>query len=451
MRRASIGLLLASALFVSAPPAWATSRDREVILDGFGAGEVTLSWHGDPARGCADAGVCDISGSMVLRPEDISINGVVRPNGRFYPASASLFSLDPAVVRVQRRAPDGSPSLCLDLIDATDLALVPTELPGARYSFGISNFASFGDGFSAGRCAGPLPDQLKGVFPTGMLGAPSKRHRWRSFDMSGRQPVAAGPFSGELVSTVQAQLYPSADEESSSGDSGSGRHHPARTVRVAEVDFQYRLANIAGSLVTSFSGASEPFCRPFDACGLQGTASYAVATSGGSIELFAGRILRGHERATRRSILRDLRAGRLGVGGDGLPRDGAIARISASLHRTDGSTCTDSGETVALPPMLADGRKSLRIVLGAPELSAGDALRTNCPGPTERDVLGSRGSLAEGSVPSAALTAKELRVHMTPGGPFETQAYTGSRSGAIDLDLVRTRMRIRVSRMRLGE
>jgi hypothetical protein len=451
MRRASIGLLLAAALFVCAPPAWAKEKSRAAGLEGTPTGEITLTWHGDPARGCAAAGVCDISGSIVVHPDDITVQGVVRPNGRFYPSRAGLLSVNPSVVRVQRQTEGATRHLCTDLVDATELELTPGELPGGRYSFGISNAFSFSDGLSAGRCTGPLPSQLKGVFPTATLQAARKGARTRAFQMSGRQPIAAGPFSGELVSTVNARLY-RFSEESSSSDDGSERSHRRKphTVRILEVQMSYGLAKVAGSLTTSFSGAAEPFCRPFDACGDHGSGTYSVASAGGSVELYATRVLHGRERVSRRSALRDLRAGRLDIGGDVIPHDGAMARISASVQYADGSSCTDTGNSLPLASMIAGGgAKSVRFLLGPPHyFDGGDPLRTICPGPDQDDVLGDRHSLAEGRASAAALAGRSLRVRLVPAPTFKSDGYTGTRSGEIDLDLVTKRFDVHVHRIK---
>ena len=63
MRRVAIGLALSLALL---PPAFARA-DTSVSGPEFQAGlsgQITYSWHGDPALGCAAAGVCDVSGSL---------------------------------------------------------------------------------------------------------------------------------------------------------------------------------------------------------------------------------------------------------------------------------------------------------------------------------------------------------------------------------------------------
>src|SRR4051794_1815341 len=68
MRGIALGAMVgAAALFAVAP---AHAREVELSGDLFGSGGITISWHGDPARGCAAAGLCGYSGSVNVRPDD---------------------------------------------------------------------------------------------------------------------------------------------------------------------------------------------------------------------------------------------------------------------------------------------------------------------------------------------------------------------------------------------
>ena len=77
-----------------------TQSDRSVVIDG----SLTYAWHGDPARGCATARVCGISGTTIITPGDGS--GDVSLNGR-RPGELD-FSGGAATVRVQRVESDGN-------------------------------------------------------------------------------------------------------------------------------------------------------------------------------------------------------------------------------------------------------------------------------------------------------------------------------------------------------
>jgi hypothetical protein len=452
MRRARIALLASAALFAWAPTAWAKADTRDGELIGSGSGQVTLTWHGAPARGGAAAGVCDVSGSLTFQPDEIDINGAFRPDGRFYPADALFFSIDPAVVRVRRQPASGPASICLDLVDVDGLALAPTELPGGRYSFSVSTAGSFAQGFSAGRCMGPTAAELKAVFPSGVLGPPTRGHRSRSFDLTGSRDIAAGPFSGRLESTVTARLAPEL-ENGSDSEPDSLVRGGTRTIRIAAIEYEYRVAGISGSLTTTFAGTADPFCRPFDSCGAQGTGTYTPSNIGssGRAAIVGWRQVGLHERVTRRSEIRELHAGQLRVEGDLFGPEGALAKVAATVRHADGSTCTDPGETLPLGVFEIGGsRKSAHFVLDPPDYSSVDALRTWCQGPSESDVLGSNGSLAAGTVPVTSFGSRSLRVPIVPHGSFKTSGYSGNRTGELDLNLQLTRTRFLVRRFRVS-
>jgi hypothetical protein len=270
-------------------------------------------------------------------------------------------------------------------------------------------------------------------------------------DLSGRKPFAAGPFSGEVMSTVSARLWPLFEEDDSGSDSVPDHSNPhTRPIRLLTLEFDYGIKSMAGSLVTSFSGSAEPFCRPFDSCGVQGTSTYSTGTKGGTVEIGGWRVLGRHERPTRRSAMRELRRGLLGVDGDSMLAEGAQAKVASSVHYPDGTFCTDTGGSVDLATLTGThARKAARLVLGPPNFDRADSLRDDCQGPSEDDVFTSKTPLATGSVPVTALGAKSLQTKLVAAGSFRAGAYTGSRSGEIDLQLALKRVRFRVVRLRV--
>src|SRR4029079_10539248 len=66
MRGMAVGAMLAAAALGVAAPAMARPRSLSAPLTVTGG--VTVSWHGDRARGCAGAGLCDYRGSVAARP-----------------------------------------------------------------------------------------------------------------------------------------------------------------------------------------------------------------------------------------------------------------------------------------------------------------------------------------------------------------------------------------------
>jgi hypothetical protein len=87
MRRGAAGLAasLGLALALCAPAAGAGKHPpvgRSVQIPTRVAGAITFTWQGDPTRGCAAAGVCDVSGSLVYTPEEAIFVGTMLPGGK---------------------------------------------------------------------------------------------------------------------------------------------------------------------------------------------------------------------------------------------------------------------------------------------------------------------------------------------------------------------------------
>lgn len=438
MRGASIGLLLVTALLAWAPSAWA----RDVDASGETSGDITVSWHGDPTRGCAPAGVCDVSGSLTYRPASADVYGQVY-NGRFHPEELYLTADDPSSIRVHRQTPAGAEGICLDRQD-NDFNLELRRQSKDRYRLGLDRQGLASDGFSSGRCTGPVAQELASVFPSGTIDALALLHHSAVLDMRQREPFVAGPFVGELVSTVRSRLgRASTSSETVSGPFDSGRPHKTRELALSLV---YDVAQASGSLGTTFIGSGEPFCVPFDSCGVRGSTSYSLALpqGGTTLQVFASRILRGHERPTLRSALQDLRAGRLELQADFDEPDLALGHVTSSLTRLDGSTCAASGSQPTVEMKMQRGRAGAHFVLGPPDSRAVDTLRTDCPGPSESDVI-SESPVASGDVPLSKLAGETARIRLRTSSSFSSAAYQGTRSGEIDLQLARTSIRVGVS------
>ncbi|MGZ4201334.1 MAG: hypothetical protein ACXVRH_04660 [Thermoleophilaceae bacterium] len=154
---------------------------------------------------------------------------------------------------------------------------------------------------------------------------------------------------------------------------------------------------------------------------------------------------------TRNSALADLGAGRLDLYGEFETRPGGAAQLSSTVRYGDGSSCIDPHEPAAMAPLfMQSSGKTAHFEFDPYQESAGDNLRTYCQGPSEEDVVG-RSALASADVPPAQLVAPTLRVPISGGShSFQSGAYGGSRSGEIDIDFVRTALRVKVFRVRVG-
>jgi hypothetical protein len=454
---ASLGLALAVCCPASAGAAKHPAPERPIEIPTRVAGAITIAWHGDPARGCAAAGVCDVSGSVVYTPGEADVEATMLPGGRLVPDDVALLSLDTSgTVRVRRDPPGGAPSMCVDTVDAPFIFLTPTPLSGGRFRFDVSDAALASTDLSSGRCAGPVPSDLRDKLPSGVLDTKALSRGPTLLNLSARQPFASGPFSGEMVSTVGLRVGAGSHSAfsgfftSSEGDLVPHRAHHRRHVRVLEVGLEYRVAGLSGQLTTSFTGAAEPLCAGLDACGTSGTIAYSPAATSGRVVVGAERRLRAGERPTRRSALAELRAGRLVVFGDVELRQDTLAHVSSTVTRPGDTTCTDSVTTPFAPFSAFEAAHALQLRLGKPSEELGpDGLRTRCPGPGESDTL-ARGSLAAGRIGLGRLGVRSLSVTLTRPGTFASGAYTGTRSGALTLRLVRRRIDERVVRRSLG-
>jgi hypothetical protein len=433
---------LVLALCVLGAPA-AARADEQLTA----SGSLTFTFAGDPARGCAAKGLCSVRGTITVDPQGGDYtNESGRPHQRF-PAQLDLNVS--GIARVQTATTSGAPSSCVDVLPVSDLLLTfPLGKKPQRVTLGGGFGGSFGGtGISSGVCAGPLEGDLN------KLAIPIRESRGKhpSFDLRTRKAFTAGPFSGELVSTLD--LTPdlqggfSSSGGSSSSGSGSSPTPPRRTVLVERIQMRYRLAATAGALQESFSGAGDPFCQVLDACGVSGTSDLTLRHVS-SIDLSASRIVR--RVVSRARAIADLRAGKFSLGL--LVGLGARVSVAEKLQRPDATVCRDV-RTVSTQLLLSPSPGGLDAILGSPAFGTpADALRTHCPGPSTADVFGSgqgfgnggftvAGAFAQGSLKFALLGRRILVVALTRGGRFSGFDYSGSRGGAVLLTLARTQLR----------
>jgi hypothetical protein len=442
VRRSAIGLAFSLALAL-ASPAMAAKQPRVDELDAVPSGSVMYVWHGDPARGCAAVGVCDVSGSLVYTPEFLTLEGT-RVGSRFLPGFLYMDSEQPSVIRVRRDPAAGDPGLCVDTAADAFLALTPTPLRGGRYRFDVDRAVEPPPDFSGGRCAGPRPNDVKDVFPGGTLDARQLGRRPAKLDLSGRKSFGAGPFSGEVISTLTATVGRAAGDSGSFSSGGRVIKEKPRMIRYLDLQLTYRIERVDGALTTAFSGLAPPLCEPLDSCGISGTIDYMPSVSGGTIGFESARVVHGRPHVTLRRTLRELHSGRLFTSGIARYKSGAVSRVSARVARPGESDCVDAGGTSRLALLEGEGVRTLRLRLGPPEYDDGvDALRTHCAGPAQADVLAG-GPVAAADLPIARLGARTLDITLARPGAFAAHGYGGTRSGQIQLHLMRTSARARV-------
>jgi len=421
------------AVLASSPAALAAPRAR--LVRAHFSGALTLSWQGDPARGCADAGLCGYAGSVTVQPPeeaDFRFAGG-RPEGG---GSFGGFDQSP-VVRVVR---DGGAGTCVDSIDTELFEFDLTARGASRVGVALSPFAS---PLSAGRCAGPAADELASAVPvpTFDLRAITRRAtvlRWPDGSF------AAGPFSGHVASSLTAHL----DRVRLEPRPRAAIERPriparlrGRRVWATSGDWTYRVASLGGELDAAFQGGGD--CALVDSCGLTGLTALRLTARPQNLEVSTERSALTPPRRTRSGAL-DRAA--LSFFGDAEFTTPA-ASVTETVARPGATPCRD--QRVVEAPGIDAQRVGGRLVLSlgqAQELGY-EVVRTHCPGPGQADVYGA-GSLVTGSLPLTDLGRRRLTVTLTRPGAFTSFGYAGTRGGALTvaLDLVRARSLRTVSR-----
>lgn len=420
MRRGLAWTLATAALVALAAPSYALGDESLTST-----GSITYTWQGDPARGCAAAGLCAVQGALIVQPQGdtsaSSFGGTV---------SVSIFS--PSAT-IRSSGPGG---VCVDV--------------ASGFFFGQLSFPRRGHGgvvgrieppFSSGRCAGPTAQALARLaVPVRRFGA----QRRPSYDVRTSRGFVAGPFTGRLVSTLV--LRPSSGGFSSSSSSQSFGPPPAappHKVLVEQVTLRYRAASLPSALTTRFSGEPDPFCAALASCGATGTLALSLPRVAQTFVVTASRVVA--KRVNSRQAMADLRRGLLSLSPGALvPTASAAAQVSESLRTADGALCQASSTTrqaeVFFTPGPGAARHGLNVVLNDPA-DAG-VMRTYCPGPSDADVFGAHANvLASARVGLAQLVRRRSVFMMSRPGSFAGVGYVGTRGGALQFSLTLERVR----------
>lgn len=432
---ASLGLAGAGA---NAAQARVTKVRNEALT---ATGSLTYTWSGDPARGCAAAGVCGIHGELILRPQPSG--AIVTPVG----SPITVFLGQSGAVRVVREEVGVTVGQCVD-VPGNSFELL-TVNPSARRA----TTASILSPPSSGRCAGPTSADLAGV-PIAV-----RRTGGGSFDLTGTRPFAAGPFSGTLVSTMRLlrASRPPPGEGFSSSSSGPGRPgHPAQAPLRELIQLQYRVSPGPGAIQTQFSGAGDPSCQIVDSCGTSGSLAFSLGASRG-ITVIGSRLVA--RRLTRGQVLADARRGKVALNVLGL----VTGQVSETLSWPGGSSCHDAVTTpssAGVPTLLLNAGTPFRpptagrtipVTVSANGSPSAEVFRTHCPGPDDADLFGVAPNgqpqiYARGSITTAQLLGRRSVLTLSDSGSFSGLGYAGRRAGSISLDLTLTKITAQTTR-----
>jgi hypothetical protein len=400
-------------------------------------GALTVAWTGDPAHGCAAAGLCGVSGSL----EMVQGNGASSDSGGGAPPLE--LSDQSAVARVQTRAPDGTVTGCADLVPVDFFLTVRKTRGAARATLDPSNAL---DAPSSGRCAGPTAADI------GAMKLPARQMGSRGYDLSGQTSFGAGPFEVTAISTVRAHFtYGNQGNQGGLGGfgfliggvSGGGSTHllnPRPALQESAVA-RYRITGVTGALDTDFAGVTPPLCDGLGACGATGRLTQTISTH--ETVIFAGTRLVSR-RVGRSGALADLRRGRLLLF-DSFGVRPIHETVAETRSQSDGASCTDTSSLkLATPPFTGPhhGVDELALAAGIGDLGFGapDPFRTRCPGPSAADIIGTGGgSVATGTVTAGELGDRHLSIIFRARGAFDGPDYSGRRTGSVVVSMTLVR------------
>ena len=305
-------------------------------------GSITVSWQGDPSRGCAAAGLCGVTGTAsgavpdrnglgqgvvlpglsgnddVTLAADVSVR-VVRPGGATCSDVLGLVSGGGPRVLPARGG--------VRIVDDTEaLGEIPTA-PGL---------------LDAGHCAGPVAGDLAGLLPSAFVPEAQLR-RGAVISLAANRSFAAGPFSGTMRSALRLGLR--LDPGTRQGIAPTVAHSRRRSGPTATIKRRFAVVASGGGLVTTFAGVAAPLCAPLDTCGLSGTTT--LADLRGGLELTGRGNLPAGRPATVAEAQHLFASGAFQLALVGT--DGTSAAVSEVASRKGAPTCRDSVR-VPLPP-----------------------------------------------------------------------------------------------------
>jgi hypothetical protein len=439
MRGIALGATLGAAALLAVVPTSAQAQDASGPMTVTGG--ITITWAGDPARGCAAAGLCGYSGSsQVAAGSGRSEYYLTVEGGHLYGESSRMDLAGPMAVRVQRSEGGVERGVCTDRVEGPYFAL-----GSRRAKRGRARFAVDGPDVSTARCAGPGA-LWRAVTRLPSRAVPFKQvaHGNTTVDLSGSAPYASGRFSGTVTSTLKFHFGPAR-----AGNPMNSRARAARARRpgrVVDVHAVYRIVGYRGKLSATFGGLTAPPCASFDLCGAAGSVEWAVRSARGLVLIDADATARRGDHGLRGAIAAIGRRNALMNAWAGVPYN-VPGTTTAEVTRPDGATCHDAVR-VTSPGLDVNSFKSpVWVELGGPDAypSDGDIVRAGCAGPRDPDVFGDD-SIAAGALPLSGLAKRSFKVRLKGGGQFSGPGYSGAQTSRFTLSLRRVVVRATYSR-----
>jgi hypothetical protein len=408
-------------------------------------GAVTISFVGSRAAGCASLGVCRYSGTISWHPGRGELFTAIQgPRGRrhqiasFLPTGAGASGRRRASIVTRRVGPDGVRGECREsplpggsLDSATDVGdgQISIQLPPA----GVDIWAT--------RCAGPLARDLPALPVIDLLLRDVLAgHATATIDQT--HAFSRGGFAGEITTDLHVLTGRAVKIHPESSESRTVATPSASAEREVTANFALRTA--AGALTASWSHSAAG-CTQLDACGLRGTSRITFPRSAGTLSLTAS----GPASRPDRDFLTALGLSHRGnANGISINALGSIGTRDINSEQTiqDGSRCRDStplqgailqGETGS------DSQQPAGFTLSyqprgsvAHRFSAGDPLRTSCPGPELGHHVAARVPIAP-----FALAGRTPTIRVSHPVSFNDHGYAVHFPAGLTLRLTRTSIR----------
>lgn len=434
--RIPLGATLGAAALLAVTPASAAARDIRGPLTATGGVKITFA--GDPARGCGSAGLCGYSGSVEIAPH--SRRGeyfLAFEHGHALPSVSDVTLTKPATVVVHRTEDGAGAGTCSDHGGSEfDLSLVASPAKRQRVRFTL-----YGPDVSTGRCAGPALERALAL-PSREVALKQVSHGNATLDMSGQAPYSSGRFSGTVTSTLRFHLGPASP--------GSGRIRAPRVaarprlIRIARLHAVYRIVRYRGKVSASFGGLTGPPCSDLDACGVTGSATWRIDTSGGELTVEAAGPARRSDHGLRGAVAAIRRRGAQVFPAVRIPH--VFGTTTADLNRPDGTRCHDS--VLADSPGLAVGFRPV-VQLGGPDaiFPAAEMLRAGCPGPRDFDAF-RYGAIASAPLRRSSFARRRFTLKLAGHHALRGPGYSGPVTARLTVELERRSLRVDYRRSR---
>jgi hypothetical protein len=436
MPHTALGAIVGAAALLAVAPGGASGNDVGGRLVASGA--LTVRWSGDPARGCAAAGLCGYSGSLHMvaarRRGEYHFSVVGR---RLRGDSGVIRLRAPPAVRVQRKEGGARAGTCNDRAEEPFLFVIARRARRGRARFAVRALEP-----SAGRCAGPSPlYRVLRRLPARTVSLKRASKGGTTLDLSGSARYGAGHFSGTVRSTLKLRLgkaAPSVDRLALRRPVVRQQSKPL--LHVVDLSAVYRVTDFSGALSTSFGGLRGAPCTRLDACGVAGSTAWRLdGVSRGTVEVGGVALARRSDHGLRGAIAALRRRNGIVDAYASLPYvDGTT---TAEVTRPGGVTCHDRSRVGAPGLDMLVIRKPPRLLIGGVDTydSDGDLIRAGCPGPRDVDALGRR-PIGSGPLRLSSLAHRTFDVHVSGSRQFSGPGYSGSSQSRFTLRLQRVRI-----------